>query len=145
MDAIAGLSHWLDQITLRLEPQQRKELMRKLAQGLRLRHKDRINQQRDSDGSRFIPRKRDQIGNIKRRGALFQNITKQLKTEYSADQASVGFGSRTATVGSVHQDGKTIRPSKHAKPTTYPVRKLAGFGQEDEKWIMSEIAKYLNS
>jgi phage virion morphogenesis protein len=114
MDAINGLNHWLDQITLLLEPSQRRELMRRLAQGLRVRFRDRIKQQRDPNGNRFIPRKRDQIGNIKRQGAMFQNIGKQLKTDYSADHAAVGFGGRTGFVASVHQEGKSIRPSKNA-------------------------------
>lgn len=143
MDAIAGLTHWLDQIALRLEPNQRKELMRQLAQGLRVRFRDRIKQQRDPNGHRFVPRKRDQIGKIKRQGALFQNIGKQLKTEYSADHAAIGFGGRTAYVANTHQHGKTIRPSKYAKSTTYPIRELVGFSKEDEQWIQSEIQKFL--
>lgn len=143
MDAYAGLDHWLDQIALRLEPAQRRELMRRLAQGLRVRQRDRIKQQRDPDGSRFIPRKRNQIGNKKRQGALFQNIGREIKTEYSADHAAVGFGGRTAVVAEVHQEGKTIKPSRYAKATHYPIRELVGFSQDDEKWIESEIQKFL--
>ena len=143
MDAIAGLNHWLDQIALRLEPGQRRELMRRLAQGLRVRHRDRIKQQRDPDGYRFIPRKRNQIGRIKRQGALFQNIGKQLKTEYSSDHAAVGFGGRTAFVARAHQEGENIKPSKFAKATQYPTRKLVGFSKDDENWIQSEIQKFL--
>lgn len=143
MDAYTGLEHWLDQIALRLEPAQRRELMRRLAQGLRVRHRDRIKQQRDPDGHRFIPRKRNQIGNKKRQGALFQNIGKELKTEYSADHAAIGFGGRTAAVAEIHQQGKTIKPSRYAKATKYPIRALVGFSQDDEKWIESEIQKFL--
>lgn len=143
MDAIIGLNHWLDQIALRLEPGQRRELMRRLAQGLRVRHRDRIKQQRDPEGYRFIPRKRNQIGRIKRQGALFQNIGKQLKTEYSSDHAAVGFGGRTAVMASVHQEGKTIKPSRYAKATIYPIRETVGFSQDDEKWVISTINDYL--
>ena len=143
MDAIVGLNHWLDQIALRLEPGQRRELMRRLAQGLRVRHRDRIKQQRDPDGYRFIPRKRNQIGRIKRQGALFQNIGKQLKTEYSSDHAAVGFGGRTTFVARVHQEGENIKPNKFAKATQYPIRKLVGFSKDDENWIQSEIQKFL--
>ena len=143
MDAYAGLDHWLDQIALRLEPTQRRELMRRLAQGLRVRTRDRIKQQRDPDGHRFIPRKRNQIGNKKRQGALFQKIGREIKTEYSADHAAVGFGGRTAVVAEVHQQGKTIKPSRYAKATNYPIRALVGFSQDDEKWIESEIQKFL--
>ena len=143
MDTYAGLEHWLDQIALRLEPTQRRELMRRLAQGLRVRTRDRIKQQRDPDGNRFIPRKRNQIGNKKRQGALFQNIGKQIKTEYSANHAAVGFGGRTAVVAEVHQQGKTIKPSRYAKATNYPIRALVGFSQDDENWIITTINNYL--
>ena len=143
MDAYAGLDNWLDQIALRLEPTQRRELMRRLAQGLRVRTRDRIKQQRDPDGHRFIPRKRNQIGNKKRQGALFQNIGKQIKTEYSADHAAVGFGGRTAVIAEEHQQGKTIKPSRYAKATNYPILALVGFNQHYEKWIVSEIQKFL--
>lgn len=143
MDAIVGLNHWLDQISLRLEPGQRRELMRRLAQGLRVRHRDRIKQQRDPDGYRFIPRKRNQIGRIKRQGALFQNIGKQIKTEYSSDHAAVGFGGRTAFVARVHQEGENIKPIKYSKATQYPIRKLVGFSKDDEKWVVSTIKDYL--
>lgn len=143
MDAINGLNHWLDQITLLLEPSQRRELMRRLGQGLRVRFRDRIKQQRDPNGNRFIPRKRDQIGSIKRQGAMFQNIGKQLKTEYSENHVSVGFGGRTGFVASVHQEGKSIRPSNNAKSTRYPVRELVGFSKDDQEWVKSEIKKFL--
>ena len=145
MDAYSGLDHWLDQIALRLEPTQRRELMRRLAQGLRVRTRDRIKQQRDPDGNRFIPRKRNQIGNKKRQGALFQNIGKQLKTEYSADYAAVGFGGRTATVAEIHQQGKTIKPSRYAKATNYPIRALVGFSQDDEKWMREIINEFFKT
>ena len=145
MDAYSGLDHWLDQIALRLEPTQRRELMRRLAQGLRVRTRDRIKQQRDPDGNRFIPRKRNQIGNKKHQGALFQNIGKQLKTEYSADYAAVGFGGRTATVAETHQQGKTIKPSRYAKATNYPIRALVGFSQDDEKWMREIINEFFKT
>lgn len=143
MDAYTGLEHWLDQIALRLEPAQRRELMRRLAQGLRVRHRDRIKQQRDPDGHRFIPRKRNQIGNKKRQGALFQKIGKELKTEYSADHAAIGFGGWTASIAEVHQQGKTIKPSHYAKPTNYPIRTLVGFSEDDKKWVERKIQAFL--
>ena len=143
MDGIAGLSHWLDGFALQLEPNQKKELMRMLAQGMRLRFKDRISKQQNPDGNSFIPRKRNQIGNIKRQGAMFQRLKNRLKTEYTTGQAAVGFAGRDTYVASVHQFGRTIRPSAQAKPTRYAIRELVGFGQDDEQWAMSIIMSYL--
>lgn len=145
MKSFAALNRWFDQFFKHLEPSQRCELMRRLAQGLRIRSKDRISQQRDPNGNRFTPRKRDQIGSIKRKGAMFKKIGQQLKTEYSADKALVGFGGRTAQIAKVHQEGKTIRPADRANPTKYPIRELVGFTQEDVKWIELELNNYFNS
>ena len=142
MKSFAALNRWFDQYLQHLEPSQRRELMRRLAQGLRIRSKDRISQQRDPNGNRFTPRKRDQIGSIKRKGAMFKKIGQQLKTEYSADKASVGFGGRTAQIAKVHQEGKTIRPTDHSKPTKYPIRELVGFSQDDQKWIETELERF---
>ncbi|MCT9977286.1 phage virion morphogenesis protein [Acinetobacter sp. I-MWF] len=144
MKSFAALNRWFDQFFKHLEPSQRRELMRRLAQGLRIRSKDRISQQRDPNGNRFTPRKRDQIGSIKRKGAMFKKIGQQLKTEYSADKASVGFGGRTAQIAKVHQEGKTIHPVNPSKPTKYPIRELVGFNKYDEKWIVKEVKIYLS-
>lgn len=142
MKSFTALNRWFDQFIKHLEPSQRRELMHRLAQGLRIRSKDRINQQRDPNGNRFTPRKRDQIGSIKRKGAMFKKIGQQLKTEYSADKASVGFGGRSAYIAKVHQEGRTTRPTDRAKPTQYPIRELVGFSIDDKKWITKEVQKF---
>lgn len=142
MNSFAALDRWFDQFLQHLEPSQRRELMRRLAQGLRVRFKDRIKQQKEPNGNRFAPRKRDQIGNIKRKGAMFNKIGQRLKTEYSAEQASIGFGGRSAYIAKVHQEGRTIRPTDRAKPTKYPIRELVGFSQADQKWIETELERF---
>ena len=142
MKSFAALNRWFDQFLQHLEPSQRRELMRRLAQGLRVRSKDRIKQQKEPNGNRFTPRKRDQIGNIKRKGAMFNKIGQRLKTEYSAEKASIGFGGRSAYIAKVHQEGRTIRPTDRAKPTKYPIRELVGFSQADQKWIETELERF---
>ena len=142
MNSFAALDRWFDQFLQHLEPSQRRELMRRLAQGLRVRFKDRIKQQKEPNGNRFTPRKRDQIGNIKRKGAMFNKIGQRLKTEYSADKASIGFGGRSAYIAKVHQEGRTIRPTDRAKPTKYLIRELVGFSQADQKWIETELERF---
>ena len=142
MKSFAALNRWFDQFLQHLEPTERRELMRRLAQGLRVRSKDRIKQQKEPNGNRFTPRKRDQIGSIKRKCAMSNKIGQQLKIEYSADKASVGFGGRTAQIAKVHQEGKTIRPTDRAKPTKYPIRELVGFSQADQKWIETELERF---
>lgn len=144
MDMVIGLHHWLDQLEYQLEPAQRRELLRQLAQQVRLNFKDRIKQQRDPDGQRFKPRKRDQLGRIKRQAMMFQKIGREIKTQYSADQAQIGFGGRTAGIAKVHQEGMVIRPSPKSKPTQYPQRKLVGFSDQDKEWLRTQLLQYLS-
>lgn len=142
MDARIGLERWLQPLLAKLEPQAKRTLTRQIAQALRLRFKDRIAQQKDPDGIAFVPRKRNQIGNIKRQGAMFQRLPRQLKIRYTKDQAEVGFAGRDAFVAKVHQQGLTTRPSQKSRPTQYAVRKLVGFGKEDEEWVMRMVEDY---
>nr|WP_266095754.1 phage virion morphogenesis protein [Acinetobacter dispersus] len=122
-----------------------RSLMRKLTQGLRIRMRDRVKQQRDPEGFRYIPRKRDQIGKIRRTGALFQMIGRQIKTEYSDKKAAVGFSGRTAKIAQIHQEGLTQRPSRTADPVAYPRRELVGFSEDDKSWIETTIFEFLSS
>ena len=144
MDMVIGLHHWLDQLEHQLEPAQRRELLRQLAQQLRVNFKDRIKKQRDPDGNAFKPRKRDQLGRIRRQATMFQKIGREIKIQYTADQAEVGFGGRTAVIARVHQEGLVVRPGPESSPTQYPKRKLLGFSDQDKKWLSTQILQYLS-
>ena len=133
-DNIEKLNQWLNQFSLSLSPSERKELMRRLASGLRLRMRNRIKSQKDPSGAAFVPRKRQQIG-AKKKGAMFLKIGRFAKTDYSANHATVGFAGAVAKVAEAHQYGKTQKPSSFAKPYSYPVRELVGFSDEDVKWV----------
>lgn len=141
---ISALSNWLDNLALSLSPSERRNLLRILSNGLRTRMRDRIKQQRDPDGFRFIPRKRDQIGNIRRQGALFQRLGRHMRTKYSANHSAVGFSGRTGFIAKVHQEGLTQRPKKNANLIAYPKRKTVGFSDDDVKWIEQAILIFLS-
>lgn len=138
-----GLREWLDALALSLEPAQAKQLMQSLAQGLRVRTRQRINAQRDPDGNRFIPRKRDQLGRI-RREAMFNKLPRQLKTQYSSEHAAVGLASRNAFIARVHQYGLNDRPSRSQQPVRYARRELLGFSTDDQTWAMQQIREFIS-
>ena len=138
------LQDWLDAIAQSLSPDQRKALMQKIAQGLRVRTRQRIAAQRDPNGQQFIPRKREQVGRI-RRGAMFAKLPKKLKTEYSADHAAVGFKGRDAQVARVHQLGLSDRPNRRQNPIRYPIRELLGFSDDDRAWVAQQIQKFIGN
>ena len=143
MDMAQGLREWLDGLALSLEPAQSKQLMLSLAQGLRVRTRQRINTQRDPEGNRFIPRKRQQIGRI-RRGAMFSKLPRQLKTDYSSDHAAVGFAGRQAKIARVHQYGLSDRPSRRQQPVRYLRRELVGFSPDDQTWAIQQIQEFIS-
>lgn len=143
MDAIAGLTHWLDTLSLQLEPTQRRVLLKQIAQGLRMRMRDRIKQQRDPNAKQFTPRKRDQIGNIRRQGDMFQRIGTRIKTEYSASHAAAGFSGRDAMIARIHHEGRVAKPSKRAASVRYPRRELIGFSADDLSWLEQQISEFL--
>ncbi|MEF9955620.1 MAG: phage virion morphogenesis protein [Acinetobacter sp.] len=140
----SALNHWLDDLALSLSPAEMRMLMRVIAQGLRTRMRDRIKQQQNPDGTKFIPRKRDQIGNIRRTGAMFQRINAYIKTDYSKDHAAVGFSHSTAKIARIHQHGLTRRPSPISKPVAYAKRELVGFSDDDVSWIKTTILDFMS-
>ena len=141
--AAEGLRHWLDGLALSLEPAQSKRLMQSLAQGFRIRTRQRIISQRDPEGHRFIPRKRDQLGRI-RRHAMFSKLPRQLKTQYSSDHAAVGFAGRTGKIARIHHEGRSDKPHPHAQPVRYARRELVGFGQDDQAWAVQHIQEFIS-
>jgi phage virion morphogenesis protein len=142
MDISQGLQHWLDHLAMNLSPAQRKTLMQSLAQGLRVRTRQRVNTQRDPEGNRFIPRKRDQLGRT-RREAMFNKLPRQLKTQYSSEYAAVGLAGRNAFIARVHQYGLNDRPSRNTQPVRYARRELLGFSTDDQTWAIQQIQEFL--
>ena len=141
-DNFDELAPWLNRINQQLDDNQKRKLNRRLSTKMRTAWQRRIKAQKDPDGKRFAPRKRDQAGSIKR-GAMFQRLPKMLKTAYSSKHAEIGFAGRTAEVMAVHQFGKTIKPNPNSKPTRYPVRKTIGWSDDDIELIIDEIREFL--
>lgn len=140
----SALNNWLNQLAMSLDENQRRDLMRKIAMGLKKRTAQRIKNQTDANGFRFIRRKRDQIGNKKRTGALFQRIHRQIKTDFNGNKASFGFAGRTGNIALIHQEGRVDKPTRHARPTRYPMRELVGFTDDDVAWIEQQIHDYMS-
>jgi phage virion morphogenesis protein len=144
MDISQGLQHWLDRLALSLSPAQRKTLMQKLAQGLRLRTRQRITAQQDPDGNQFIPRKRQQIRRI-RRDAMFSKLSKKIKTQVSADHLAVGLSGRDGKIARIHHYGLSDKPSRTQNPVRYAKRELIGFSDDDQQWIKQHIQEFISN
>lgn len=136
------LNDWLSAIGNQFTDAQKRQLMRRVATKLKAQMAQRIKSQRDPDGAAFIPRKRDHIRAI-RRGALFQRLSRQIKTIYDSNSASIGFDGRTSRVMRVHQDGLTAKPSANTRAVRYPIRQTVGFSHADEQAIINIIQEFL--
>lgn len=144
IDILAPLSHYLDGLSLALQPAQRSILMRSIATQLRINHRNRIRRNIDPAGTRYTPRKREQIKSI-RRGLMFKKLGKSLAIESSPNHLAVGFAGKLGEKMKTHQYGLTQKPTPRSKPYHYPLRELEGFSVEDIAMIQTEIITYLES
>lgn len=145
-----ALEAWLAPLD-RVSPAQLRQLTRRLAQELKRRTADRIRQQVDPEGERFVPRKpqpawRQKHGRIKRQ-AMFAKMGsgRHLKTANDAASAAVGFSGRVARIARVHQLGLRDRVSRLGKDYDYPNRELIGFTDADREWITERILEFLQA
>ncbi len=141
-DNFDELAPWIDRIAKQLSPNETRTLNRRISTKIRTNWKRRIKAQKDPDGRKFTPRKRDQVGSV-RSGAMFKRLPKLMKTAYSSTHAEIGFAGRTAEVMKVHQFGQTIRPSENSRATRYPIRETVGWSDDDKKLIINEIKDFL--
>ncbi len=141
-DGFDGLVDWAKQITEGLSDSEKRKLTKRLSTKFKQQMRKRIRSQKDPSGAKFIPRKRDQRGRI-RRGAMFQRLPRLIKTAYNSSKAEVGFKGLTAQIMQTHQDGGLARPSPNQDPVRYPVRKTVGFSEEDIRIFKDEIEKFM--
>ncbi|WP_421865114.1 phage virion morphogenesis protein [Motiliproteus sp.] len=141
------LQSWVGPLLLKLEPAQRTQLARQLAQDLRRSQRQRIAAQQNPDGSAFEPRKpqlRDKAGSIRRK-AMFRKLrqNRYLKVKADAGAVEAGFFGRVARLANVHQKGLHDRPRPGAPEVKYPQRELLGFSRDDLAMIENNLINYL--
>ena len=139
-DDLSQLETWSAPLLARLSSQERRAMMRDLAKGLRQRQADRIRDQKNVDGSPYVPRKpqvliRSKQGRIKQ--AMFTKLTKaaHLKIMATEGSAAVGFNGRTSRIARVHQLGLRDKVSRFRNEYDYPKRELLGFSDADRQWV----------
>ncbi|MFW8695275.1 phage virion morphogenesis protein, partial [Mesorhizobium japonicum] len=120
-----------------------------LAQQLRRNQQQRVQRQRNPDGSPYTPRKprklRGKQGRIRRKVGLFQKIRKvaYLKAKGDANAVSVGFTGRLARIARVHQYGLKDRARPGAPDTRYARRQVLGFTAADHDLIRETLLAHL--
>jgi phage virion morphogenesis protein len=139
-DALISLETWVEPMLAAMTSTERRGLARRIGIELRRSQHIRIQNQKNPDGSSYLPRKRarDKAGRIKRNAEhMFRRISRSNYLRLQADDAgvAVGFVGRVARIARVHQEGLVDRISREGATARYPIRELLGFTDEDRARI----------
>ena len=146
---LEALEDWAGVLLSKLEPAARSKLARSLAQKLRRSQQQRVNQQRNPDGSPYAARKprdlKGKKGRIKRQAKMFQKLPKAsyMKAKGDAQSITVGFTGRVARIARVHQYGLIDRAEANAPEVKYGQRRILGFTEADLELIRAELVTSL--
>lgn len=150
MADLNALQDWASPLLQRIEPAGRAKLARAIAQQLRRGQQQRIQAQRNPDGTLFAPRRphklRAKEGRVKRKAKMFQKLrtSNYLKAQGDARGVSVGFTGRITRIARVHQYGLRDRIAPRGPQAQYEQRELLGFSQEDQERLKDAILAHLN-
>ena len=138
-DDLQRLEEWAAALIAKVQPAQRRQLVRQVANDLRREHARLIAQQVAPDGTPYPARKnrkelRSKSGRIKRQKAAMFNklrLNKYLQIKADASQASLGFFGKVARVARVHHEGLPDKVAPRGPSYKYPERRLLGFTEKD--------------
>ncbi|WP_205956993.1 MULTISPECIES: phage virion morphogenesis protein [Pantoea] len=143
MDNLHEVDAWLDALLAKLEPAERKKMLREVARDMRRIQQANMTAQRAPDGSAWEPRRvsaRTKQGRIKRKMFVKLKTAKYLKTKATGDSAEVAFVPAVQRLARVHHYGLRDRVSRRGIKVKYAERPLLGISGETE----NRIGKILN-
>lgn len=147
MSDIPSLEAFADDLIAALSPVQRKALAKDIAKYLRPAQTRRIAAQLNPDGSPYEPRKpqiRHRIGKIRRTMFAKLRTSKYLKTQATADGATLSFTGGVEHMALVHQLGlRDVVNRITGKEATYPARELLGMTDDDKAALRALITTHL--
>lgn len=144
------MEDWAGPLLRKLEPSARVKLARIVAQQLRRSQQQRIQAQRDPEGTTFAPRRahklREKQGRVKKKAKMFQKLrtSRHLKAQGSAQGLSVGFTGRVARIARVHQYGLRDRVAPRSPTAQYEKRELLGFTHADQEQLKDLVLAHLD-
>jgi len=147
MDNIHQVEDWLNALLEKLDPAERRKLMRDVAIKLRQQQQQNIRMQKNPDGSGFEPRKasgRAKQGRVKRQMFSKLRTARYMKTRTTADTAEVGFDAKAQRIARVHHYGLRDRVRKGGPVVTYAKRELLGITDVTESVILNTIIEHLS-
>ncbi|MCX9038822.1 phage virion morphogenesis protein [Citrobacter portucalensis] len=144
-DDTAKIESWLDALLQQLTPVARRKMLREVATALRKQQQNTIGQQKNPDGSAFVPRKlRARQGRIK--GKMFMKLRTSafLKTVVTPDSASVFFDGRVQHIAQVHHYGLRDKVSPRGPVVQYTRRQLLGMNPASQALIRQLLLTHLS-
>ncbi|WP_034911968.1 phage virion morphogenesis protein [Erwinia sp. 9145] len=142
MSELHEVDAWLAALLAKLEPAQRKQMLRNLARDVRCIQQQNITAQRSPDGTAWEPRRvtaRTKKGRIKRRMFMKLKTAKYLKATASANSAIVAFDTSVQRVARVHHYGLRDKVNRKGKKVRYAKRPLLGFAQKSIEIIYHHL------
>ncbi|MGA3953705.1 phage virion morphogenesis protein [Ralstonia nicotianae] len=140
------LEAWLAGMLTKLDAPARRTLARAVAAELRRRQAARIAEQRNPDGSPYVPRKpqlRHRAGRIRRAMFVRLRLARYMKTGADANTAVVTFAGNAQRIAAVHHFGLRDRVNKLGLTTQYPVRELLGTSGSEVEFIADLILRHI--
>lgn len=148
-DPLQQLEEWAMPLLAKLSAGEQRTLARTIARDLRRSQSLRIAQQQNPDGSAFEPRKpqkrptlRERKGGIK---AMFARLrtASHLKTQATANEASVVIVGRAARIALIHQYGLRDQVRPGGPSVIYPARELLGLSDADREHVRDLLLQHI--
>ncbi|PQK98916.1 phage virion morphogenesis protein [Pantoea ananatis] len=146
MDNLHEVDAWLDALLAKLEPAERKKMLREVARDVRRIQQANMTAQRAPDGSAWEPRRvsaRTKPGRIKRKMFMKLKTAKYLKIKATGDSAEVAFIPAVQRLARVHHYGLRDRVSKRGIVVKYAERSLLGLNGYSEGVLKSIFLSWL--
>ncbi|BBL29223.1 virion morphogenesis protein [Pantoea ananatis] len=146
MNNLHEVDAWLNALLAKLEPAERKKMLREVASDVRRIQQANMTAQRAPDGSAWEPRRvsaRTKPGRIKRKMFVKLKTAKYLKTKATGDSAEVAFIPVVQRLARVHHYGLRDRVSKRGITVKYAERPLLGVNSELETTVRETMLRWL--
>ncbi|WP_456489624.1 phage virion morphogenesis protein [Marinobacter nauticus] len=145
IDALAG---WVEPLLRKMDPAERRKLMKTISRDLRKENQERMKAQEGPDGQKWDPRKKRNLrgkrGQIRKK-AMFTKLrtAKYLKIRTSPDSAGLAFAGPAARIAVIHHFGLRAKVDKNGPIYDYPARRLIGFGRGDLELIADRVLEHI--
>lgn len=145
IDALAG---WVEPLLRKMDPAQRRNLMKTISRDLRKENQQRMKAQQNPDGQNWEPRKprklRSKRGQVRKK-AMFTKLrtAKYLKIRTSPDSAGLAFSGPVGRIAAIHHYGLRAKIDKDGPVYDYPARELLGFSRSDLDRIAERVLEHV--